>query len=278
MEQNVKIWDKVWEDERNQEEWTYLSQIIYDRITRFAAERALSGHDGSLMIEAGCGSGRITRALSSKLGMRGVFLDYSSVAVDNLRKKEMESGGNACVVQGDIFNIPIKDGSCDLVWNAGVIEHFTGDIQRRALSEMVRVAKPGGYVITLNPYAGCFLHTIGKMFVENVATYPYGEEIPITSLKSACAQMEMDLEEEESSIGFIVLFVGMLKRIMIIPGFSFFSGIYMFADRVFLALAENRVTGAIMDRLDRVLSRLFGGYLLVTVIKRKEPKHDNLHL
>jgi SAM-dependent methyltransferase len=266
---DVSIWDRVWKDTANQEPWTYLSQIIHDNIcATLGADHPKGSLEGALVLEAGCGTGRIAKSLVDTLNVRALYLDYSAVAVSNLRQGVPVADRRHILVQGDIFDIPLVSGSCDVVWNAGVIEHFVGEAQRRALAEMIRVTKPGGVLITLNPYAGSLLHTIGKRFVETVTTYPYGEEIPITTLVPMANSLGYDVDGKEYSMGFIVLFVGMFKRLMIIPGLSIFRHAYELADRTFLRVSTGKSTGRSLERLDRTLARLFGGYLLVTVIRK----------
>ena len=47
-----------------------------------------------------------------------------------------------------------KDGTFDITFNAGVIEHFDDDkINNRPLEEMIRVTKKGGKIVFLVPSA-----------------------------------------------------------------------------------------------------------------------------
>jgi len=265
-----KIWDKVWNDPGNQEEWNYLSQVILDELEALLRREGLSNQGGLKMAEVGCGSGRISTRLARGFPCSlSVLVDHSPVAVTRL-KAAVEAGvGTGEVVRGDLFAIPVKDNSLDLVWNAGVLEHFTGHTQDRAVSEMLRVLKPGGFFISLNPFAGSILHTLGKAFVESVTTYPYGEEIPIKSLQKSAGAAGQRLHGKEFSTGFIVLFVGMFKRLMIVPGLSFFKIFYTASDRFFCSLYKYGMLPKYMRAADLALARLFGGYLLATIIKKQ---------
>ncbi|MBF0415232.1 MAG: class I SAM-dependent methyltransferase [Magnetococcales bacterium] len=264
-----KLWDAVWENPDNLEEWTYLSHIICETVAVTLRNQGVG--PGLRIAEAGCGSGRITLKLGDMFHAIIHFLDFSSVSVNNLKNRVARREIPGHVIQGDLFAIPIRDGSLDVIWNAGVLEHFTGDIQRDALKEMIRVLKPGGLLITLNPFAGSLLHTLGKAFVEKLTRYPYGEEIPIDTLENQVRILGFSLMEKEYSIGFIALFVGMYKRLMILPGLSFFRFIYRVVDGTLCWMCRFSGVAKVLRRLDLLLSRLFGGYILVSVVRKDTP-------
>jgi SAM-dependent methyltransferase len=46
----------------------------------------------------------------------------------------------------DATALPFPDGSFDLTYSVSVLEHIEGEGDRKAIDEMVRVTKPGGYV------------------------------------------------------------------------------------------------------------------------------------
>lgn len=268
---DAKVWDDVWEDPSNQEVWTYLSQVIFDEVIELIRKEKLVQPGQPLkMAELGCGSGRISSRLAETAHARSFLVDNSQVALKRLKGLVDAGEATGRVVGGDLFRLPIKDGSLDLVWNAGVLEHFTGKTQDRAVAEMLRVLRPGGFFISLNPYAGCILHTLGKSFVESVTTYPYGEEIPLHTLESGAKHAGQQLYGEEFSVGFIVLFVGMFKRLMIVPGMGWFAPVYRLSDRFFYSLYKYDKVARFMRKADRALARLLGGYLLATVIQKQD--------
>ena len=54
-------------------------------------------------------------------------------------------------VLADVRRLPCESGQFDLVFNAGVLEHFTDDELELVIDEMVRVAKPGACVLAFCP-------------------------------------------------------------------------------------------------------------------------------
>lgn len=95
------------------------------------------------ILEVGCGTAHCTH----KLGERG----YSSFALDySPQAKIFWNQKAAHFIIADGFHIPFKSDSFDLVWNAGVLEHFTDP--QPMLKEMKRVCKPGGMVFIIVPY------------------------------------------------------------------------------------------------------------------------------
>lgn len=51
---------------------------------------------------------------------------------------------NLAFVRGDVFNLPFGDGTFDLVFSYGLLEHFEMGGQIDALKAMLRVTKSGG--------------------------------------------------------------------------------------------------------------------------------------
>ncbi|MBF0614620.1 MAG: class I SAM-dependent methyltransferase [Magnetococcales bacterium] len=265
---DAHVWDNVWNDDRNHEDWNYLSHIIHETVD-LVLQREFHAHQPAVLLaEAGCGSGRISIRLGHSRQAHVIFLDFSAVSVRHLQTRLHRAAMPGWVIQGDLFQIPLQDESLDLIWNAGVLEHFVGDRQRAAVAEMLRVLKPEGILVTLNPYAGSVLHTLGKACVEQVTTYPYGEEFPIHTLEHHITALGATLAEQEYSIGFVALFVGVFKRLMIMPGLSFFRYVYRFVDAVFCTACRIPILAKGLRRADLWLARHLGGYLLVTVARK----------
>lgn len=104
---------------------------------------------GDLVLDAGAGFGRHAFALA-RSGATVVALDYATKEVAETRATfaamveagEMAEERFAGGLQGDATRLPFADASFDRVISSEVLEHIPADTA--AISELVRVLKPGG--------------------------------------------------------------------------------------------------------------------------------------
>ena len=117
--------------------------------------------DGHRMLDAGCGGGRHTfRALAEKCDVWATDMGRKEVEDVKLgvweRRDQGYVKGRCLAFQGDLFKLPFPDGFFDRVLIAEVMEHFYED--EKALTELVRVLKPGGKLAVTVPT--CFTERI----------------------------------------------------------------------------------------------------------------------
>ena len=100
----------------------------------------------STLLDVGCGVGYTPIYLARKLGCRVVGVDLYPSMVERARERVRREGmGDRVEIrQGDMMALPFDDGQFDAVMAESVIA-FAPD-KARALSEFVRVTRPGGYV------------------------------------------------------------------------------------------------------------------------------------
>jgi SAM-dependent methyltransferase len=114
-----------------EEDWDY-----------FLEGTGLDGADlaGKAVLDAGCGSGRLTRQIGEH-GARIVIGVDMNDAVEHVYRSTRDTE-NVHIVQGNIMSLPFKRHVFELVWSNGVIHH-TPDAAacHRSLSKVV---KPGG--------------------------------------------------------------------------------------------------------------------------------------
>jgi SAM-dependent methyltransferase/uncharacterized protein YbaR (Trm112 family) len=140
LEQDETLWGLTPE-----EDWNY-----------FLEGSGLSDEEikGRTVLDAGCGSGRLTRQIGIRDAAAVVGVDMTD-AVDGAFA-ETSDLPNVHIVQGNIFELPLRRKAFDLVWSNGVIHH-TPDAKgaHAALAEMVG---PGGllyvwvYAKRFNPF------------------------------------------------------------------------------------------------------------------------------
>ena len=207
---------------------------------------------GAEVLDAGSGTGLGSLPLA-KRGARVTLLDASLEALAIARTYYASAGQNADFVEGSVFRLPFPDGRFDLVWNTGLIEHFARDERRRALREMLRVVKPQGVVITINPNARCRLYTFAKSWAERHGSWDVGREFPIETLA-----YDVDLDRyslEEFAAGWFMQFHFLkyvLPRPLRLP-----------------YVATHELLQNVLNSTNR-----FPGYLLVSVLRRRSGAPD----
>jgi SAM-dependent methyltransferase len=116
----------------------------------------LSLRPGDRVLDLGCGGGR--HAFEAwRRGATVVALDRSEAELKEVRgvvggmlaAGELADGSPGGAVNGNALALPIRDGSFDAVIASEVLEHVWDD--RGAISELVRVLRPGGRLAVTVP-------------------------------------------------------------------------------------------------------------------------------
>lgn len=132
-------------------------------------------------LEAGCGAGYQSAALAERTGFETHLLDFSQEALRCARALFEQRGLNGHFHSGDIHEFASEAPPFDLVFNVGVLEHYSFEEQAAMLRAMSRLS--GGLVVAVVPNARCYWYWIAR--VRNAANglWPFGVEIAATSLK-----------------------------------------------------------------------------------------------
>jgi SAM-dependent methyltransferase len=138
------------------EQETVFGRTSEQDLSYFLYSMGLTAEDirGKRILDAGCGCGRLTRMLGELGAAEVVGFDISDAAI--VAYDQCRQLPNVNILQADIFHLPFRAASFDLVWSNGVIHH-TPDARRahQKLSEMV---SPGGsmyvwvYSTDFNPF------------------------------------------------------------------------------------------------------------------------------
>jgi SAM-dependent methyltransferase len=108
---------------------------------RFAA--AVPG-SGFRVLDVGCGTGR-SRSIYRQRAARYSGLDLSLGALRLARRREADAEW----LQADALRLPFRDASHDVVAFSSVLHHVPD--RRAALSEALRVLRPGGWAFAFDP-------------------------------------------------------------------------------------------------------------------------------
>jgi SAM-dependent methyltransferase len=101
---------------------------------------------GGVILEAGCGTGRIVQALTSR-GFDVVGVDYAADTVSQV----VQSAPELRVEVGDLTDLRWGDSSISAYVSIGVMEHVF-DGPDRLILEALRVLEPGGRALISVPY------------------------------------------------------------------------------------------------------------------------------
>ncbi|GMA51536.1 hypothetical protein GCM10025857_28930 [Alicyclobacillus contaminans] len=105
--------------------------------------------DSDVVLDAGCGAGRFLLQLAQRVRwVTGLDADEPMLQRARLNAEDHELD-NADFVLGDVLNLPFSDDHFDKAICVNLL--FLLRRPELALSEFIRVVKPGGEVILLNP-------------------------------------------------------------------------------------------------------------------------------
>jgi ubiquinone/menaquinone biosynthesis C-methylase UbiE len=97
------------------------------------------------LLDVGCGTGHDTRALAATAGPGGIAVGVDASAV--MLKSAKTRGGS--YLQADARELPYPDGAFDGTRIDRVLQHVSGP--EVALHELVRVTRPGGRIVAIDP-------------------------------------------------------------------------------------------------------------------------------
>jgi SAM-dependent methyltransferase len=98
-------------------------------------------------LEVGMGTGTDALACAERFGVDVVGADSSSVMVEEARRRGLREA-----VVADAHALPFASDSFDGAWADRVFQHLADPVA--ALGEMVRVTKPGGRIVVVDPDYG----------------------------------------------------------------------------------------------------------------------------
>ncbi len=124
-----------------------LGSIIEIASQKYLFKKYKIGLSGKKVLDIGCGTGRTAEIFQKFFGAKVFASDFSAKMVKTLKKKRLK----VSMLIEDALELSEKSSKFNLVNSSWVINHIEN--YKKAVSEMARVAKPGGYVLitVVNP-------------------------------------------------------------------------------------------------------------------------------
>lgn len=176
-------WHEIYSAQVAQIEKSILSD---EYISAWTAEMEKLTRPGDKVIETGMALG-VTSLYLAKRGRLCTGLDYSQEMCDLFVQTGGRLGLDVKAVCADMLQkLPFGENEFDVVFHAGVIEHFSDEEVQFIISENARIAK--GRVICMAPNANSLAYIVGKEWMEKNGKWPYGEENPKHTLRDVFIQ------------------------------------------------------------------------------------------
>ena len=137
-ESTKEHWRSYWQVHSDADELYSNEGRVVDSIARACPV------EGRRVLEVGAGSGRDSVTLVG-MGARVFVLDYVEGSLSVVRKEAAKSGVEVLLVCGDATRMPFRDGSFDVAFHQGLLEHFRDP--GPLLDENRRVLAKGGTLL-----------------------------------------------------------------------------------------------------------------------------------
>lgn len=164
-------WDRFYSQNHVPEEEDTLKQF---NLEFSAAVRKLLPAGGKTL-EAGCGAGWQSVALARTHQFDVTLLDFSDQALNRSKELFDKEALTARFLREDAFTHGQPE--YDLVFNAGVLEHYTYPEQVHLLKAMASRAKR--FVLVLAPNANCYWYWLWRIQATSLEEWDFGKEVPI---------------------------------------------------------------------------------------------------
>jgi ubiquinone/menaquinone biosynthesis C-methylase UbiE len=156
------------------EDFDPMKSYVFWRLAKYFLKKVKS--ENFKVLEPGCGTGLCLCYLAN-YGANCVGVDYSDYAIKRAKNIINEKGlsKKVKILKKDMYHLPFKDNSFDLVFNCGVIEHLSLKKQENLLKEMVRCSKKYVCVLIPNPKSPMH-HILEKLWKKTKKNYNVPEK------------------------------------------------------------------------------------------------------
>lgn len=187
-ENKKRLTSEEWGEIYNPESVKMIAEKLKKGELHFQSKEMLKlTHENEKVLEIGCGSG----GTSCYLALNGrivTALDYSKNALLCADGVAKEMGVSLNTVFADAMKeLPFAENEFDVVFQAGLLEHFEQEDRISLLKNWGRNVRIGGRMVSIIPNAASIAYRTGKAMMEQKGSWSYGLELPQYSLQGEFA-------------------------------------------------------------------------------------------
>jgi 2-polyprenyl-3-methyl-5-hydroxy-6-metoxy-1,4-benzoquinol methylase len=168
-----QIWKDFWE---NQPIHADIKEYHWD------IKRIIEKMEKHTSIEIGCGIGLTSLILPEQ--MECTLLDFDAGILRKASAIFEQKHRKANFICCDMFNLDSVDEKYDMVFNSGVLEHYTFAERRKLLMEYQKVLHPDGVMLIAVPNHYCIPYKIGYTVLRLLGRWKYPKEYAIKDMVS----------------------------------------------------------------------------------------------
>jgi SAM-dependent methyltransferase len=166
----------------------------------------IAQHGRVRVLDVGCGSGSMARLIAHSFPeARVIGVDVREQYLDFAKERARQEGlRNVAFQAADVFALPFRDASFDLVWAKYLLQWLSDP--KSALSEMKRVTKPGGFVVSCDyvgflvdhfPIAADLERSIREA-LSSFVDWNIGRKVAPLMMELGFKDVRIDMEEDTS--------------------------------------------------------------------------------
>ena len=162
-------------------------------------------HPGATVLEVGCGRGAGAHLIKGKF-QPGILqaMDLDLCMIQKAQKyllPEQKEGVSFYV--GDVIQLPYRDGTLDAIFGFGILHHVP--YWQRALAEIARVLKPGGFFLFEELYPSLYQNFLTKWILLHPADNRFRSPDLKETLRATGFELVKVLENKKlGTLGFAV--------------------------------------------------------------------------
>ena len=175
---------QIWDDHMNRIELpdvlaAFRSPAQFQReLAALIDSRAAGGH--RKIVEVGCETAVTTLLLSDAHEKTVIDINRRAISLVEAAAAQLNKKVDALVC--DMFAMPFRNAEFDIVFNAGVIEHFSTEERARALSEYSRIMRDDGLMVIAFPNHYCPPYRFAYLTMRLLGVWRFPSEYKIRDL------------------------------------------------------------------------------------------------